>query len=53
MRINPLANNDVWTGTSAKNRYDLKLQAAKQNLLKNVYIQQVERDYFQRNVRPR
>ena len=49
MRINPIANRLMKTTT--RNLYDIKVQEAKSNLEKSLYVQQIEKDYMQRNIR--
>ena len=50
MRINPITNRLMKTTT--RNLYDIKLQQAKSNLQKSMYVQQIEKDYMERNIRP-
>ena len=49
MRINPISNRLMKTTT--RNLYDIKLQEAKNNLEKSLYVQQIEKDYMQRNIK--
>ena len=49
MRINPISNRLMKTNT--RNLYDIKLQQAKSNLQNKMYVQQIEKDYLERNVR--
>ena len=49
MRINPISSKLMKTTT--RNLYDIKLQQAKNYLQKKMYVQQIEKDYLERNVR--
>ena len=49
MRINPISNRLMKITT--RNLYDIKLQEAKNNLEKSLYVQQIEKDYMQRNIK--
>ena len=52
MRINPISIANKLAKATSRNRYDLKLQNAKNNLQRSAYVEQIKRDYFDRNIRP-
>ncbi|MBO5948163.1 hypothetical protein J6Q66_04945 [bacterium] len=52
MRINPITTTNKLARTTSRNMYDLKLQNAKNNLQRSAYVEQIKRDYFERNIKP-